>query len=734
MNDDDNIINSDNVDELKEDILPNLDNSESVENISNNQTTNETSESFESHSSNSSHFQPHNNIPLTEHKPKNDTTEEATGGIQGNHSSGENIRKNHQRPRLGVQPHNKDNGSNTSNVGANKLKSALSKAKGFIGKRKKSNRKNGDSSETSSDSASNDNNENDNNSTGNGISKFLSRRLKIKIIIYSVIFGLFLLIFLALIVVAFGIDLSQTFPAISPSTYGTDKYQSMYDKDSKEYQEELKYNKKLVEVGKKYSEKYGETIKTNYIHSILIYLYYKVDLKEINKDLTDVDYSQMTSLVDKIAELMKPNNGSFDYEKNGEFYNSLKNSSVFIDYYKPLLKKETATEILDGIFDLANDLDQVEIVEDTAITEETKVVPKTNSTDNTSTSSSITINDYLTDSIYASTDKLSNGEIVKAYTIAYSTNIVSQNKKLTVTSNTATADNILCSVKNGCSYNDKGTLISGGSKQSSNKNTLYYKGLYYYKQPLSSDEQNELNKNINSVFGNVLVNADGIYPSLDTSKLYGLGDGDYKSIINSAYGSDIKLTNVGENSYFPNANYGNVRVLTNAIFYDQKDYKTQYCGLKGTTIGGSGCGLTAMAIVASTYKRTRQFDPIYMNNQARGMGVCSYSGTSPSFFCREASKLGFKCSRGSKYDKTYLNNVLKHLRDGDLVIAHMKGGHFTSKGHYIVLGGVDPATKKVYVYDPNNKSNKTNRKTGNGWYKFEDIIVKEAYHFYVIWR
>jgi hypothetical protein len=64
----------------------------------------------------------------------------------------------------------------------------------------------------------------------------------------------------------------------------------------------------------------------------------------------------------------------------------------------------------------------------------------------------------------------------------------------------------------------------------------------------------------------------------------------------------------------------------------------------------------------------------------------------------------------------------------------MHNGKFTSKGHYIVLGGVDPETKKVYVYDPNNRSNKSNRNTGNGWYSFNDVIVKEAWNFYIVWQ
>ena len=89
--------------------------------------------------------------------------------------------------------------------------------------------------------------------------------------------------------------------------------------------------------------------------------------------------------------------------------------------------------------------------------------------------------------------------------------------------------------------------------------------------------------------------------------------------------------------------------------------------------------------------------------------------------------------------KDELNLITYHLKKGHLVIVNVLSGHFTSGGHYMVLGGIDPITKKVYVYDPNNRNNSRYRSTGNGWYSFNDIIVKEAkgkpqYGFYIIWK
>ena len=144
-----------------------------------------------------------------------------------------------------------------------------------------------------------------------------------------------------------------------------------------------------------------------------------------------------------------------------------------------------------------------------------------------------------------------------------------------------------------------------------------------------------------------------------------------------------------------------------------------------------------MAMVVSTIENSNKYDPIYMMKRAHSSGYCGkgISGTSPSFFQKESSSMKYKYLRVSKRKKTDLNLVLSHLSQGHLVITHMKSGHFTSGGHYMVLGGIDPATKKVYVYDPNNASNVKYRNSGNGWYSFNDIIVKESFnYFYIVWK
>lgn len=655
---------------------------------------------------------------------------------------------------LGTNPENKDgnnpldeNNNQMSNGGAKnanelaqrKLKqSKFNQARNWINNRRK--KKNATATSEESNEKESENGSDNSSITDNKDDDMLAKRakrfaVKVALIGAASIFGF--LVVIAFFAGIFGIDITQSFPAVNISSYGTKNFESVYDKDSKEYKEEIAYYEKINKIKKDHLDNYNEELKTGYLHAALIYIYYTVEPEDIEKP---IDYKKMTDMSDTIYDLMKPSDTKkgVDYEINGEVYNNLKNSEEFRDYYKELLKERTIDEVLKEIFEFAKAIDEVDTPDETVLTNETTVsVPVSSSNEKPQATQTITkkltINEYIADSIYASTDNISNGEIVKAYTIVYSTNIVSANNKLSISSNTASASNILCSTTEGCSYDSNSNLVSGPGERS-NKNNIYYNGGYYYKKPLSSSEQADLTKNINTVFGNVLVNTDGTYPNLNSSLIVGLGDGDYKTILQGAYG-DLKTKNVGENSYILDGSYGDKQVKTPVIFYDQKDYPGySFCGLKSSTIAGSGCGVTSMAIVASTYENNRKYDPIYMNQEAQKKGMCGTGGTAQAFFQKEAKTMGYKFASGKKTSKSFLNLVLKHLAEGHLVVVNVKAGTFTGGGHYMVLGGVDPATQKVYVYDPNNRSNKSYRKSGSGWYSFNDVIVKEGYSFFIMWK
>lgn len=712
------------------------------------------------------------NAPIVGAKAQN--LENKIADRLGNSKVGKKVSE-HKRPDLGVKPpdekakennpvnpnaQNNQNKNNTSNQtstvaqdpGSQNLRKSLSNRVrnrwNQIRKKKKGNDQSSDENKDQDIEKEENTEENEESETKTEDKK--KEKVKIKIIVRIFMFVLpafllFILFILLASILTQNVVISA--PVEASKSYGTEEFEAITDKESKLYDNEKKYYEKLQEVDKKSDE-----VNVDYLNAILLYQAMNVMTDEELLDSDGIDYSKMTDNIDMFFNIIKDAD-STDYEVGGKIFNELKNNDDFKKYYKEIIDERVEKElennpqhsraqiedgiiedILTEVFDLAEELGASEPIDDTAITKETKVtVASQTSTKSEVKTQTLTINEYIADSTYATTD-VSNAEVVKAYTILYSTNIVADNKKLSISSSNAVANNQLCSVKDGCSYDSKNNLVSGGGSQST-LNKTYYKGKYYYKTPLSSEEQTELNKNINSVFGNVLVSTDGTYPNLDWSKLGGLGDGDYKTILKEAYGDDYKYKNVGENSYILDASYGTRQVKTPVITYDQKDYpNVKFCGLRNSTIAGSGCGVTSMAMVASTYKGGKTYNPVYMNNEAKRLGLCSYSGTYQAFFGQEAKRLGFKYVTGSKYSKSFLNLVLKHLSEGHLVVVRVGAGHFTGGGHYMVLGGVDPQTKKVYVYDSNNRSNKTWRKSGSGWYSFNDIIVKETYNFYIIWR
>ena len=599
------------------------------------------------------------------------------------------------------------------------------------------------------------------------------KRFKIKVLLYAGSVSFILIFFVAFFFTLFGVNIAEAVPALGPNTYNTPNYQPTYEEGTKERVEEEKYLKKLDTVSKDYAKEHGEEIKQNYIHSVLIYKTYQTGMYETSNNEEDykIDYNDFSKKIDDVTKLIEPSDSkkNISYERNGEFYNNLVESDFIKDYYKELIDakskensnkstKEAVVEVVDEIFDFAKEIENFEYEDETVVTSETKVTvtpdigTKTdnsnktqnnnNSNKNTKTETkteTMSYDDYLLSSVYTNVSDLSNTEMIKAYTIVSSTNMVASNKELSITSNNAVVTDSICSIKTGCSYDKNGKLINGPGLRS-DKNTVYYNGAYFYRAPLSSKDQEDLSKTIKSVSGTVLVNSNGTYPSLNPTVISNANDTkDYKTIL-KAYGDSLKYREIGEDSYSSNDGFGSKTVLTKVIFYDQKDYSnSKFCGIKGYTIGGSGCGVTSMAIIASTYEKSTKYNPVYMNNMATSgfsSKMCGggKTGTLLSFFGNMAKKLNYKYRSGGKTSQTTINLVKQHLAQGHLVIAKMGSGTFTNGGHYVVLGGINPKDKTVYVYDPNNRSNSGWRKTGNGWYSFSRVIVKEAHNFVIIWK
>lgn len=136
---------------------------------------------------------------------------------------------------------------------------------------------------------------------------------------------------------------------------------------------------------------------------------------------------------------------------------------------------------------------------------------------------------------------------------------------------------------------------------------------------------------------------------------------------------------------------------------------------KSGTIGSSGCGPTALAIVASTLKG-KNITPEQVADWSVKNGYrCEGNGSYHSLIPNGAKNYGLKVEKLGRSSK---EELARHLSNGNLVIAIMSKGHFTNGGHFIVLRGITKEGK-VLVADP------ASRKRSNQEWSMS-IILNEA--------
>lgn len=148
--------------------------------------------------------------------------------------------------------------------------------------------------------------------------------------------------------------------------------------------------------------------------------------------------------------------------------------------------------------------------------------------------------------------------------------------------------------------------------------------------------------------------------------------------------------------------------MTRPVSYLQTDPRwknvSYAAGGETATIGGSGCGPTAMAMVLATWAdssvtpRTECAWALTHGYKAPGQGT--YYG----YFVPAAARYGLACARlnaASLYGDPASpchETVRRAVERGDLVIACMGKGNWTRSGHYVVVWGV--REDKVLINDP----------------------------------
>lgn len=118
------------------------------------------------------------------------------------------------------------------------------------------------------------------------------------------------------------------------------------------------------------------------------------------------------------------------------------------------------------------------------------------------------------------------------------------------------------------------------------------------------------------------------------------------------------------------------------------------------TIGAYGCGPTTMAMAVRSLTGL-ETDPGQIAAWAADNGYWApQSGSYHSLVAGVASACGLKCE---PMKKLTVDDLQTHLSGGEIGVALMKAGHFTSAGHFILLRGVT-LSGNILVADPNSRS------------------------------
>ena len=155
---------------------------------------------------------------------------------------------------------------------------------------------------------------------------------------------------------------------------------------------------------------------------------------------------------------------------------------------------------------------------------------------------------------------------------------------------------------------------------------------------------------------------------------------------------------------------------TQVTYYSQLDprWSNAMYG-SSSTIGAAGCGPTALAMCVSTLTGKTVDPPAVCDWSVKNGHRCEGNGSYHSLIPEGAKHYGLKVE---KLGLSSARELGEHLSSGNLVIAIMAPGHFTSNGHFIVLRGITE-DGKVLVADPASYN-----RSGQAWDM--SIILNEA--------
>lgn len=145
-----------------------------------------------------------------------------------------------------------------------------------------------------------------------------------------------------------------------------------------------------------------------------------------------------------------------------------------------------------------------------------------------------------------------------------------------------------------------------------------------------------------------------------------------------------------------------------SYFQTDKRWASKSYAVKGesSTIGGSGCGPTSMAMVLATWADKRVTPATECAWALKNGFKALKHGTYYAYFAPAARRYGLTCTQlngASIYgspNSAYHDTVMAAVKAGDLVICCMGPGNWTRSGHFILLWDVDAVRDIAYVNDP----------------------------------
>lgn len=139
--------------------------------------------------------------------------------------------------------------------------------------------------------------------------------------------------------------------------------------------------------------------------------------------------------------------------------------------------------------------------------------------------------------------------------------------------------------------------------------------------------------------------------------------------------------------------------VVDLVYYNQGEEPWASQTFGNDPIRGYGCGPTAMAMLASSLTG-EETDPGAMADWAYQQGYCAPgSGSSLSIVEGTASAIGLEAEA---YEAASADALVQQLASGHIFVALMTRGHFTERGHFIILRGVT-LEGRVLVADPNSR-------------------------------